>query len=44
MQKARFKIFAKQNKNIFGFSHTFDSEVQNKFQQTNKNKISKPYQ
>ena len=33
----------KQNRNIFGFSHTFDSEVaivQNKFQQTNKTKIN----
>ena len=26
-RKAWFKIFAKQNRNIFGFSHTFDSEV-----------------
>ena len=32
--------------NFFGFSHTFDSEVwkQNKFQQTNKNKINHIYQ
>ena len=26
-RKAWFKIFVKQNRNIFGFSHTFDSEV-----------------
>ena len=35
--------FSKQNRIIFGFSHTFYSKftiVQNKFQQTNKNKIN----
>ena len=26
-RKAWFKIFAKQNRNIFGFSHTFDSQI-----------------
>ena len=43
ISKAWLKIYVKQNRNIFGFSHTFDSEVpnvQNKFQQTNKNKIN----
>ena len=40
MKKARCNIFVKQNRNIFGFSHTFESEVQNKFQQTNRNKIN----
>ena len=40
MQRKDHKIFVKQNRNIFGFSHTFESEVQNKFQQTNKNKIN----
>ena len=43
-RKAWFKIFAKQNRNIFGFSHTFASLrftiVQNKFWQTNKTKIN----
>ena len=41
ISKAWLKIYVKQNRNIFGFSHTFDSEVpnvQNKFQQTNKKK------
>ena len=39
-RKAWFKIFVKQNRNIFGFIYTFDSEVQNKFQQINKHKIN----
>ena len=41
--RAWFKIFVKQNTNIFRFSHTFDSEVcycTFNFQQTNKNKVN----
>ena len=41
-RKNWFKIFVKQNWNIFGLSHTFDSVVcycTNKFQQGNKTKI-----
>ena len=45
-RKAWLKIFCKQNGNIFGFSHTFDSEVCycTKQVSTNKQNQNKPYQ